>query len=122
MASDIERDHLAERAMAISDRVFGAWSAMKERFREIGDVRRCGAMLGIEFVVDPKTKEPNTALAAKITEESMRHGLITMRSGIYENVIRFLCPLVVTDKQIEAGLAIFEKAVIKSIEEQRNGC
>ena len=32
--------------------------------------------------------------------------------GIYDNVIRFLCPLVVTDAQLDAGLDILEQAII----------
>ena len=32
-------------------------------------------------------------------------------AGTYNNVIRFLAPLVITDEQLAAGLDIFEAAV-----------
>ncbi len=46
-------------------------------------------------------------------QECAQNGLIVESAGIYGNVIRFLCPLVVTDEQLEAGLDIFENAVAK---------
>lgn len=44
--------------------------------------------------------------------EAVQHGLLLESAGTYGNVIRFLCPLCATDAQIEAGLEIFEKAIV----------
>ena len=41
-------------------------------------------------------------------------------AGIYGNVIRFLCPLVITDEQLDAGLKIYEDAIIACLD-RRNG-
>lgn len=35
-------------------------------------------------------------------------------AGTYGNVIRFLAPLCITDEQLEAGLNIFEEAIIET--------
>ena len=118
----IERDHLAERAVEISQTVIQAMQDLQCRYPEVGDVRGYGAMLGVEFVHEAQSKRPNPRLIDKIIAKCLQNGLIVMRSGISGNVIRFLCPLVVTDEQLEAGLKIFSAAIVKSIEEQSNGC
>ena len=41
----------------------------------------------------------------------MNNGLMLEAAGTYGNVIRFLCPLCVTDAQLNAGLEIFENAI-----------
>ena len=40
-----------------------------------------------------------------------KNGLLVEGAGTYNNVIRFLAPLVITEEQLEAGLDIFEAAV-----------
>ena len=82
----------------------------------MGDIRGLGAMVGIEFVKDEKTKEPYPELVTKIIQNAVHMGLIMENAGTYGNVIRFLSPLVVTDEQLEAGFAIFEKALVKALE------
>jgi 4-aminobutyrate aminotransferase/(S)-3-amino-2-methylpropionate transaminase len=88
---------------------FGDW---KKKYKVIGDVRGIGAMMGIEFVKDAK-KTPNAEIVGKIVQAACAKGLILEAAGSYGNVIRFLCPLCVTEEQLAAGLDIFE-ATIKS--------
>ena len=68
-------------------------------------------MIGIEFVKDKATKEPDAALVNAIVQEAMNNGLMLEAAGTYSNVIRFLCPLCVTDAQLNAGLEILENAI-----------
>lgn len=42
-------------------------------------------------------------------------GLILENAGTYGNVIRLLAPLCMTDEQVNAGLEIFEKAIVKNL-------
>jgi 4-aminobutyrate aminotransferase / (S)-3-amino-2-methylpropionate transaminase / 5-aminovalerate transaminase len=107
----MERDHLADRALKIGKTVTDRYLSWKEKFGVIGDVRGLGAMIGIEFVKDQKTKEPYPELVSKLVAQTAQHGLMIESAGIYGNVIRFLAPLVITDAQLEAGLDIFEAAI-----------
>ena len=83
----------------------------QEEFEEIGDIRGVGCMTGIEFVTDKKSKSPNARLVSDIVIYCAEHGLIVECAGTYSNVIRFLCPLVVTDEQLDCGLEILYHAV-----------
>lgn len=107
----MERDQLDKRACEISEIAFNRFGQWKKKFDVIGDVRGIGAMIGIEFIKDPKTKEANPGLVSQIVAVAAQNGLIIESAGIYGNVIRFLAPLVMTDDQLEAGLNIFEKAI-----------
>lgn len=111
----MQRDHLDERACEIGKKVMERFSAMKEKYEFIGDVRGLGAMIGIEFVKDRSSKEPNTELVNDVIQEAVQHGLIIENAGVYGNVIRFLAPLVITDVQLETGLDILEEAIKKCI-------
>ncbi|MDY5775192.1 MAG: 4-aminobutyrate--2-oxoglutarate transaminase [Lachnospiraceae bacterium] len=109
----MERDNLAGRSLEIGEKVMSRYNALKEECECVGDVRGLGGMIGIEFVKDKESKEPDAALASAIINECAQNGLLVEGAGTYNNVIRFLAPLVMTDEQLEAGLTIFENAVRK---------
>ncbi len=107
----MEREDLCSRSIKISDICRSRFELWKEKFEEVGDVRGIGCMMGIEFVTDKQSKQPHTVLVRELVDYCVRHGLIVESAGAYSNVIRFLCPLVVTDAQLESGLAILESAI-----------
>ncbi|MBP1736366.1 MAG: gabT2 [Oscillospiraceae bacterium] len=107
----MQRDHLADRALAIGKTVTERYRAWADKYDVIGDIRGLGAMIGLEFVTDRTTKKPYPELVSRLVAETAKHGLLIESAGIYSNVIRFLAPLVITDAQLEAGLDIFEAAI-----------
>ncbi|WP_092563700.1 4-aminobutyrate--2-oxoglutarate transaminase [Anaeromicropila populeti] len=111
----IERDHLVERSAEIGKRCFEVFGSWKEKYEVVGDVRGLGAMIGIEFVKDKTTKEPNAQIVNELVAACAQKGLLIENAGIYGNVIRFLAPLVITDEQLEAGFEIFENAIKEAI-------
>lgn len=111
----MERDDLAGRSLEIGKKVMTRYHDMMDRYDCIGDVRGLGGMIGIEFVKDKGTKEPDGALTEAVIKECAANGLLVEGAGTYGNVIRFLAPLVMTDAQLEAGLDIFENALKKCL-------
>ncbi|ADK15109.1 MULTISPECIES: aspartate aminotransferase family protein [Clostridium] len=112
----MERDHLADRSMEIGKKVMKRYMEWKEKYEIVGDVRGLGGMVGIEFVKNKEKKDPNPEIVSAVIQEAAQNGLMIENSGVYGNVIRFLAPLVITDKQLEAGLDIFEKAISKCMQ------
>ena len=108
----MERDDLAGRSLEIGKKVVTRYTKMMEKYDCIGDIRGLGGMVGIEFVKDKDSKEPDAALTGAIISECVNNGLMVEGAGTYGNVIRFLAPLVMTDEQLEVGLDIFEKAIV----------
>lgn len=111
----MQRDDYPAKARHIADKVGAKFNEWLEKYEVVGDVRGTGSMMGIEFVTDKASKTPNAELVGKVVQEAMNHGLLLESAGTYGNVIRFLCPLCVTDAQLDAGLEIFENAIKASL-------
>ncbi|MFR4982684.1 MAG: aspartate aminotransferase family protein [Clostridium neonatale] len=109
----MERDNFAKRSLEIGEKVQKRYREWLEKYDVIGDVRGLGGMIGMEFVTDKESKNPNTAIVSEIIEEAVQNGLMLESSGTCGQVIRFLAPLVMTDEQLEEGLKIFEIAIEK---------
>jgi 4-aminobutyrate aminotransferase / (S)-3-amino-2-methylpropionate transaminase / 5-aminovalerate transaminase len=107
----MEDEHLPQRAWEIGRRVRERWTAMQERFPQIGDVRGLGAMMAMEFVEDPKTKKPATALTKAYRVRLYQNGLVNVIAGTYDNVIRTLMPLTIEWETLEKGLDIMEETL-----------
>jgi 4-aminobutyrate aminotransferase / (S)-3-amino-2-methylpropionate transaminase / 5-aminovalerate transaminase len=106
-----EEENLVERAQQIGERIRERMVSWQERVEQIGDVRGLGAMLAIEFVRDRDSKEPNPELATAVVESAAERGLLLLKSGIYSNCIRVLCPLVLTDAELDEALEVWEDAL-----------
>ncbi len=98
---------------------------VKERLQEaakdtkfIGDVRGRGFMIGIELVKDKKTKEPMDEKNMKnIVGGLINRGILMVPCGRYDNVLRFMPPLVITRDQIgKASDTLIE--VVKGFEKK----
>jgi 4-aminobutyrate aminotransferase/(S)-3-amino-2-methylpropionate transaminase len=107
----IEEEGLVERSAEIGDRIRSRMLAWQERHPQIGDVRGLGAMLALELVHDPSTKEPAPELATRVAEEALERGLLLLKAGVYGNCIRVLVPLVITDAQLDEALGVWEEAL-----------
>jgi 4-aminobutyrate aminotransferase / (S)-3-amino-2-methylpropionate transaminase / 5-aminovalerate transaminase len=107
----IDEEGLCERAAQLGETIRTRMDAWQARWPQIGDVRGLGAMLAIELVKDPGTKEPDADTATAIVEAAAQQGLLLLKSGIYSNCIRVLTPLVLTDAELDEALAVWEDAL-----------
>ena len=80
----------------------------------IGDVRGRGLMIGVEFVKDRATRDPDTATCEALIGACADQGLLVLNCGTHHNVIRFLPPIDVTSEEISTGLDLFA-AALKSL-------
>jgi 4-aminobutyrate aminotransferase len=75
----------------------------------IGDVRGLGLMIGVEFVKDRASREPDADLRDRIEIASFNRGLILLGCGA--NSIRWSPPLVLTRENVDVALEIFDDAI-----------
>jgi 4-aminobutyrate aminotransferase/(S)-3-amino-2-methylpropionate transaminase len=106
-----EEEDLVARGAVVGETIRARMLAWQERYPQIGDVRGLGAMLAIELVRDPQTKEPAAPLAAAIVSAAAERGLLLLTAGTYGNCIRVLCPLVIGDAELEEALGVWEEAL-----------
>lgn len=106
-------ENLNERAKYIGVLITERMKKLQNEFSVIGDIRGLGAMIGIEFIDDNDSKKPHTDLCSKIVKGCAEEGLILISAGTFKNVIRILCPLVITEDQLSKGLDILEHQIRK---------
>jgi len=102
-----------DRARTVGTRIRERLLALSSRIPIIGDVRGIGAMLAIELVSDPATREPAAQETAAVVSTARDHGLLLLSAGTYGNVIRLLMPLTIGDDELEEGLSILEGALLR---------
>jgi 4-aminobutyrate aminotransferase/(S)-3-amino-2-methylpropionate transaminase len=78
----------------------------------IGDVRGRGMMTAIELVADRTTKEPlDGDTGTKIIGQCLGNGLVVLKAGTYDNVIRLLPAITIDETLLEEGLGILDEAI-----------
>ena len=82
---------------------------MRER-PAVGDVRVIGAMAAVELVSDRGRKEPDPAAVTEVLAECHREGLVLLRAGTFDNVVRILPPLVIGEDLLAEGCEILSAA------------
>ncbi len=102
--------NLAVRARELEDIMITSLRSLQKDVAIIGDVRGRGAMIAIELV-QPGTKDANAAAAKSIVNFLNQNGVVAIVCGTYNNVIRLLPPLVITDEQLHDGLSVIASAV-----------
>jgi 4-aminobutyrate aminotransferase / (S)-3-amino-2-methylpropionate transaminase / 5-aminovalerate transaminase len=107
-----EQEDYAARSREIGHAITARFLKLQERFPMIGDVRGLGGMVAMELVKDPVTKEPDSHAASDVLAAAHHRGLLLIKAGMYDNVLRVLVPLCVTDEQLQHGLNIFEDAFV----------
>ena len=96
-----------------SQRLRKALETLRDEFDCIGDVRGRGLVLGVQIVSDKKSRKPDTALGARLTDKVMELGLsmnIVTLPGM-GGVFRIAPPLTVSDDEIDLGVSILRDAV-----------
>lgn len=106
--------NLLERGLMTNASKMGAYlkSELKKLKKEhplIGDVRGIGLMIGAEFVIDRKTRQPASRAVEEIVQDAFRKGLLLLACG--ESVIRFAPPLIIDRAFVDKSLDIFSEVL-----------
>lgn len=103
-----EEENLLQKAEVLGKKLKERFDAWHQEFEIIGEARGLGSMRALELVKDRETKEPAPEAAKALIKFCYEKGLIILSCGTFGNVIRTPMPLVITDDQLERGLAIME--------------
>ena len=106
-----EEENLVARGVTVGNTIRARMEQWQQRWPEIGDVRGMGAMLAIELVTDPETKEPAPELTTAVIDEALQRGLILLKAGVHGNCIRVLCPLAISDGELQEALGVWDEAL-----------
>ena len=111
----MQEEKLVEKGARVGDMIRARFEQWQTTYPQIGDVRGLGAMIAIELVKDPVTKEPAKELTGKFQAEALKRGVILLSAGTLGNVIRVLVPLTVEDAVLNEGLDVIEAAFAAAV-------
>jgi 4-aminobutyrate aminotransferase len=100
---------LIQNAEKIGKFLLNKLKVMQKNHRLMGDVRGLGLMIGIELVRDRETKEMAISERDQVVQHCFEKGLLILGCG--RNVVRFMPPLLISKKEAEAALSLFEEAL-----------
>ena len=103
---------LIENAAERGAQLIGLLNKLQIRYPVVGDVRGLGLMVAAEFTKDGK---PDQESAKSVQKACLDRKLLLLSCGTFENVIRWIPPLIVSSGQIEEALAIFEDALAEVV-------
>ncbi len=86
---------------------------LQEEYAVIGDVRGLGLMIGTEFSTNGKPADKT--LVKAVVHGCEERGLLLLTCGTYDNVVRWIPPLIVNETQINQALGIFAEALKESV-------
>ncbi|MBW2369204.1 MAG: aminotransferase class III-fold pyridoxal phosphate-dependent enzyme, partial [Deltaproteobacteria bacterium] len=113
-------DNLIENSTEMGRYLLEKARELEEKHPCVGEVRGLGLFVGIELVKNKKTREPLTAIDAKLRPEvnpkmeiAKRLGELGMMAMAANpvNVIALAPPLIVTRDEIDEGIAIMDEAL-----------
>ncbi|WP_067927579.1 4-aminobutyrate--2-oxoglutarate transaminase [Alicyclobacillus shizuokensis] len=110
----MERDDLPARARRIGEISMARLRELQREVPYIGEVRGQGAMVAVEFVRGAD-KAPYPELVAEISRRCLEERLLTIKAGVYNNVIRMLSPLVIQDEELVDGLDRLKRAILGAV-------
>lgn len=106
-----EKGNLSKNAKRVEQILVEQMESWFKSFPVVGDIRGLGSMRAIELVTHRETKEPNADATKALIKLSYEQGLILMGAGTFGNVIRFLPPLCIQEKELLEGLKIVEQGL-----------
>src|SRR5580704_8566315 len=78
-----------------------------QKFKNVGEVRGRGLMIGIELVKDQKTKEKAQEMRNRVIQAAYHKGLLILGSG--DTTVRFCPPLLIDEEQAEFAVKTLEE-------------
>ena len=107
----ITADDLVANAAARGAQLTGALREIAATDERIGDVRGPGLMIGLEFVKDRGTREPDGEICETVIQACADQGLLLISCGTEHNVIRWIAPIDVSAAEIGEALVIFRRVL-----------
>ncbi len=105
----IEEERLVENAERVGTLAMARLGEMKARHPLIGDIRGRGLLIGVELVLDRKTKQPASDAAEAVLYRALRRQLSFKTT--MGNVLTLTPPLTTTAAEMATALDVIEESI-----------
>lgn len=108
----MKEEGIVENAAKMGPVLLGGLKDLQEEFPILGDVRGVGLMAATEFTHPSGDWHESKKVANAVRAKCMDDGnLMLLTCGPYDNVIRWIPPLIVNESQIGDALGVFKNAL-----------
>ncbi|MFM8312462.1 MAG: aminotransferase class III-fold pyridoxal phosphate-dependent enzyme, partial [Ilumatobacteraceae bacterium] len=108
---EIEGRRLLDQVNDVGGRLLQSLRELCADVAPAGDVRGCGLFIGIEWVKDRETKEPDLDGAVRMVNLLRDRGMLLSNAGAHSNVLKIRPPLVFEQQHADVFLEAFEAAL-----------
>ncbi len=106
---DLVEGGLMQNAAARGAELLEGLRAMADKYLAIGDVRGQGLMIGIDFVKNRATREPDKLFVHNVERRAFQKGLLTLSCGA--STLRLAPPLTIDKDDVKIALEILEDVI-----------
>jgi 4-aminobutyrate aminotransferase len=107
---ELIKDEYMLNAVEVGEYTLRRLEELQSRHPSIGQVRGRGLMIGVEFVQDRETHQPDVELRDRIIHLAFQSGLLLLGCG--KSTIRIAPPLSISQGEIDQGLIILEEIIM----------
>ncbi len=107
---ELTSKHLAARAESLGRTWLNNLRQALGAHPRVGDIRGLGLMIGIEFVKDKKSLDPDPAWTSRIVTESLKRRLVVLSGGTFRNVLTLTPPLTISKEQLRKATRVLRSA------------
>lgn len=105
-------EHLVDNAARQGAALLAGLRQLQAQHPVLGDVRGVGLMIATEFTTPDR--QPDTARAKAVAQAALRENLMLITCGSYDNIIRWIPPLMVDETHLDEALTAFERALVQT--------
>lgn len=102
---------LLPHARELSAHAFTRFGELMDKHETIGDVRGMGLMIGVEFVDDRQTRNPDAKAFQHVASHAFDNELIIIECGPDGNVLRFIPPLITTMDELDWAIDLIDQGL-----------
>lgn len=106
-------EKMLENARTRGDQLINHLRRVQLDFPVLGDVRGLGLMVGVEF--RSLDRKPDKVTTKAVVKACFDRKLLLLTCGTYDNVIRWIPPLIVTEEDVDSAVEIFVDALKSDI-------
>lgn len=107
----MQEENLQAHCHELGEHLLVGMRSLQAKYDRIADIRGRGLMLGMEFVTDGESLEPDPALTIAVHDAAKDHGLLLGKGGSSGNVLRIKPPMCITREDCDFALAVLDAAI-----------
>jgi 4-aminobutyrate aminotransferase-like enzyme len=105
----IEQEKLVAHARRVGSYLMTGLGNLKDKYSSIGDVRGAGLFVGVEFVKNRQTKEPESATSLRLVNDLREEGILINALGPYRHVLKIRPPLPFSEENADQVVGAIDK-------------